>query len=132
VRQRVRRLFQESPRPEIGIAAPLVLPLSRQYGARTRVVSSATREEGARVDAREPALPQCRGPVSVERRSAHSSSSPGSSAAQLLIEQDDALSDVYVAIAGVAGVSLLLLENPTTIVPGDRVTHLVYDVSGGR
>jgi hypothetical protein len=21
------------------------------------------------------------------------------------------------------------LENPTTIVPGDRVTHLVYDVS---
>ena len=23
----------------------------------------------------------------------------------------------------------LLLENPTTIVPGDRVTHLVYDVS---
>jgi hypothetical protein len=22
----------------------------------------------------------------------------------------------------------LLLENPTTIVPGDRVTHLVYDV----
>jgi dihydrofolate reductase len=23
----------------------------------------------------------------------------------------------------------LRLENPTTIVPGDRVTHLVYDVS---
>jgi hypothetical protein len=24
----------------------------------------------------------------------------------------------------------LLLENPTTFVQGDRVTHLVYDVSG--
>ena len=23
----------------------------------------------------------------------------------------------------------LRLENPTTIVPGDRITHLVYDVS---
>ncbi len=25
----------------------------------------------------------------------------------------------------------LRLENPTTIVPGDRVTHLVYDVCTG-
>ena len=23
----------------------------------------------------------------------------------------------------------LLLQNPTTVVPGDRVTHLVYDVT---
>jgi hypothetical protein len=26
---------------------------------------------------------------------------------------------------------VLRLENPTTIVPGDRVTHLVYDVCTG-
>jgi hypothetical protein len=37
---------------------------------------------------------------------------------------EDAVLDPACAAAG-----RVLLENPTTIVPGDRVTHVVYDVS---
>jgi hypothetical protein len=35
----------------------------------------------------------------------------------------------FFAAGGVA--EPLRLENPTTLVPGDRVTHLVYDVCTG-
>jgi hypothetical protein len=35
----------------------------------------------------------------------------------------------FLATGGLA--EPLRLENPTTIVPGDRITHLVYDVCTG-
>ncbi len=38
------------------------------------------------------------------------------------------LSELAVTRRAVARVAQLLLENPTTIVAGDRVTHLLYDV----